>query len=306
MSLLNRPSDGTHSVLIVIYKLLSSEGAMSRDRIIGLCTPPPLERKEKVGQTLNTWIELGLFEVLSGGKIGISKSIKKANQRLENLPQQARFCVLQNNNNLDLWASEKANASDFTRAVSWLLAQDIYSVVLSGWSSAEKLLLNQIPVDPQRDETSGLIQNDTRWTGLKSWCVWLGFGWLGRHPKGVLMIDPTEAVHDALPRVFGRKETLSASEVVIALSKEVPVLDRGNYRVEVENRMKGQEGPNAWRPPPSNQLSTSLSRALMRLKGSGILIPELKADSKDRVILTGRDQSSIETVSHYTFPHRKS
>jgi hypothetical protein len=301
MSLLNRPSDGTHSVLIVIYKLILEEGAMPRDKIIGLCTPPPLSKGTMVGATLNTWIEFGLFEELNGGNVTLGKSISKSDHTLENLPWLARRLVLQEDNNPDLWSNEKAKASDFTRAVAWLLAQDVYTVSLAGWTVAEDLLMKQVPASLRANKEHGLIQNDTRWTGLKAWSVWLGFTWLGRHPKDVLTIDPTQAVADALPTVFGRKQSMPASEVVAALAEALPVLDGGAYRKKVEAKLAEQSGADAWRPPPDEQISTSLSRAFLRLKESGTLVSDLKSDAKDRILLTGREQRIAEQVSHFTF-----
>ena len=51
MSLLNRPSDGIHSVLTVIFKLLLEEKSIELDRLVGLCAPTGAidEKKEKNG-----------------------------------------------------------------------------------------------------------------------------------------------------------------------------------------------------------------------------------------------------------------
>ena len=300
MSLLNRAGDGIYSALIVIYKLLLEEGAMPRERIIGLCTPPPPNDRNMVPATLNTWVDFGLFDVLAGGNISLSRKISRADHAMENLPRLARRLVLLEENNPDLWGSEKAKAGDFTRALCWLLAQDVYEVELLGWQPAQELLMKQVPASLRPGIDRGLIQNDTRWNGLKAWAVWLGFGWLGKHPKRVFMIDPTPAVQDALPAIFGRKHSMLASEVVTGLAKAIPVLDEGSYRKKVEAKLADHSGPDAWRPPPNGQISTSLSRALLRLMKAGALKDELKSDSKDRILLTGRGQRAVQQVSHFS------
>lgn len=301
MSLLNRPSDGIYSVLIVIYKLLLEEGAMPKERIVGLCTPPPPNDGTMVAVTLNTWLDFGLFDELPGGNISLSKTIPRADHTLANLPRLARRLVLLEENNPDLWGSEKAKAADFTRALCWLLAQDVYKVELLGWQPAQDLLMKQVPASLRPGIDRGLIQNDTRWNGLKAWGVWLGFGWLGKHPKGVFIIDPTSAVQEALPRIFGRKHSMLASEVVAGLAEDLPVLDEGSYRKKVEAKLVEHTGPDAWQSQPDGQISTSLSRALLRLMKAGVLKDELKSDSKDRISLTGREQRTVQQVSHFSF-----
>ena len=300
MSLLNRANDGTYSVLIVIYKLLAEEGAMPREKIIGLCTPPPPNDGGMVAATLNTWIDFGLFDELPGGNISLSKTIPRTDHALANLPRLARRLVLLEENNPDLWSSEKAKAGDFTRALCWLLAQDVYKVELLGWQGAQELLMKQVPAGLQPGRETGLIQNDTRWPGLKAWGVWLGFGWLGKHPKGVFIIDPTPAVHDAMPAIFGRKRSMLASEVVAGLTEAIPVFDEGSYRKKVEAKLADNAAPDAWRPQPDGQISTSLSRAFLRLMKAGVLKEELKDDSKDRILLTGREQRIVQQVSHFS------
>lgn len=308
MSLLNRPSDGTHSVLIVLYKLLLEEGAMPRDRIIGVCAPPvpPDDEKEKgpgamVGSTLRTWSDFGLFDDLPGGNITLSKKISRSEHGLDRLPHLARRLVMEERNNPDLWKNEGAKASDFSRAVSWLLAQDVYALALTGWTSAENLLKNQVPVSLRAERDLGLIQNDTRWAGLKAWATWLGFAWRGRNPSDVLTIDPTVAVLDALPGVFGRKRKLAASELIAGLAEALPVLDGGTYRRDVEAKLNSHTGSDAWQPLPGGQVSTSLSRVMLRLMQSGVLAESMDADAKDRIALTGRDRRVIASVTHFTF-----
>ncbi len=306
MAILNRTSDGTHSVLVVIYKLLLQEGAMERERIIQLCAPQGIADPKHVRQTLSTWIELGLLEEAQNDRIKLHSNIKKSETLEERLPHLARRIVMLPENNANFWAREKSRSADFSRGITWLLAQDVYTTELIGWSDAEKLLLNQVPHDLMELEGTvvkdfGLIQNDTRWPGLKAYAPWLGFAWTARPPRGqygVLMIDPTEAIREVLHDVFGRHKNLTATEFVALLAQRLPVLDGGEYRLQVEEKLRGRTGPDAWKAPPHGQLSTSLSRALLRLRTDGTLKAELRADARDRKLLTGRNGGVIEQISH--------
>ncbi len=288
MSLLNRPSDGIHSVLTVIFKLLLSEGR-ERGQLVELCAPQGSISDEKTRQTLNRWLELGLFQETADGKVSLHSDVRKDERDIQKLPSVARRIVLAEHNNADFWASEGAKSADFTRSLCWLLAQDCWSIDFSGWDQTQALIQRQFP------SNAVLIQNDTRWSGLRAWVPFLGFGWMAKYPTGALIADPTDAIRDALPMVFGKKRTLGACDCIELLAEILPVLDGGIYRKALEERLRERSGPDSWQPPPEGQLSTSLSRALLRLRDEGILTGTLSADftERPRVFLTGRQRVSI-------------
>ena len=90
--------------------------------------------------------------------------------------------------------------------------------------------------------------------------------------------------------------------MVNALAQAIPVLDGGTYRQKLETELIKAQGPTAWQPPPNGQLSTSLSRALLRLQEEKCLKGELRADSdaRIRVTLTGRNDQIIAEYSHFS------
>lgn len=292
MSLLNRPSDGMHSVLIVVSNLLAQEGAMPMQQIIELCAPESCGDPSQVRQTLNTWVKLGLFGKSEDDKISFSKSISKSEKARESLPRVARRIVLSPENNANLWAAESIGSADFTRSVAWLLAQDVYRAELNSWSDAQSLIQKQV------NKNVTIIQNDTRWSGLKAWSQFLGFAWSGKFPGGALVIDPTEAVTDALPEIFKKRSKITADQLVAELAQKIPVLDSGDYRTEVESKMIEHGG---WHPQPGGCVSTSLSRSILRLIHEGILVGENLSDAGSRLRLIGRAQKEIDTFSHITF-----
>lgn len=301
MSLLNRPSDGIHSVLTVIFKLLLAEKSIELDTLVGLCAPNGAidekkdKNEEKTRQTLNRWIQLGLFQKSKDEKVAIHPDLRKDERDLQSLPSVARRIVLAEYNNTDFWASEGAKAADFTRSLCWLLAQDCWAVDFAGWEQAQAMIQRQLPGE------AILVQNDTRWSGLKAWVPFLGFGWIAKYPTGSLVADPTDAIRDALPTVFGRKRVLEACDCISALAEILPVLDGGTFRKAVEEKLRERSGPDAWQSPPDGHLSTSLSRSLLRLVEEGVLTGTFKNDFDPdrRVRLTGRRRSTIETFSHF-------
>lgn len=306
MSILNRANDGIHSVLIVLYKCLLVKGKTPKDNLLNLCAPLSLlshydeEKKstgdkkdpqEKAKQTLNTWIKLGLFEEDAKGHISISSNylVKKRDtdieQNLKELPKIVRNIVLTEKNNKNLWASNKNMSADFTRALCWMLAQDIYTLPTESYDSIAEVEKKQIPDAVELRS----FQNSTRWDGFRVWAGFLGFGWNSDSFK----IDPTIAIKDNLHDIFGKNKELTQEQFFTRLSQILPVIDDGSYRIKVEQKLlKSQITKKA-----EGELSTSLSFALHRLDINGLIALETKSDAPAKTLI-GRNNKEIGKVSH--------
>jgi hypothetical protein len=283
MSILNRPSDGIHSILVVLYNYLLHKRKAPRNIIIATCAPKTLIADQSpVRQTLNTWIDLGLFEEQSG-QCMLSSDLPphalNTKTGLEALPGVARVIVLTEDNNRNLWVSEESHSADFTRAISWLSAQDVSN--MPGGTFLDVEALEQLQV---KDNNKRIFQNDTRWYGLKAWAPFLGFGWSARKEGSEhLFIDPTVAVRESLSNVFQHSKELTAIDFIKRISQILPVLDGGIYRTEIESHLS----PEHWKAPKTNEVSTSLSRSLRRLHFEGIIKLDDRADA-DKLTLLGR------------------
>ena len=303
MSLLNMPTDGTRGVLVAIFRLLLAEKSVDRKRLLSLCAPEGVADPKHTRITLNTWVDLGLFE--SSGDVknpnfSISHLVPKEERREDLLSVWASRRALAPENNEHFWEAEKSRSADFTRATAWLLAQDVYEAEHSSWPLLEAIMKIQMPGN---DGVFG--KNDTRWNGLRKWAPFLGFGGVGNTQGSPLIIDPTVALRHALPIMFGKRTTLAADEFLASVAEFVPVLDQGAYRQLVENKLHEHESPDGWLSPPSGQLSTSLSRALLRLTSDGTLRGEKRADAKARARLTGRKREVISEFTHFGFSRIK-
>jgi len=280
MSLLNLPSDGLPSVLVVLYSTAAlARSPLTFDQLLEAVAPAGVVPDQKMARvTLNRWTELGLFELDA-----VSKLIKLAQPPQIELKSDAeivratrmaaRQCALSEVNNPSLWARESARAADLTRSLAWLLAQDVYRL---SFSSLQALEATQIANDEVR-----LMQNDTRKNGLQFWGHFLGFV---RQPGGG-DIDPTLAVRETLNLCIEKGDELPAAAFVERLVQHLPVLDGGVYRVAVESQVERDVLP-AMQP---GQLSSSLSRALMSLMFDQSLQFENKSDVGSSVVFTGRN-----------------
>lgn len=291
MSILNRPSDGLFNVLITLVRCIASEGALSRKKLLDLCAPPnAVESQERATQTLNRWIQLGLLEEDDQGIVGLSasapKELRRRNSDNNTLAKAVRKVILAPENNERFWESENNRSADFTRGLCWVLAQNVFDGDLVGHADVQKREVSQL-------RQLAAFTNDTRWAGFKSWAVFLGFGWIGRHPNDVFVIDPTVAIRDGLPDVFEGSRELRQGVFFSRLANVLPVLDGGEYRMRVEQKIDG----STWAAVGPEFVSSSLTRALNRLHDSGELILEQRADAEKRSLIGSRGRV-LRNVSH--------
>ena len=301
MTIINYTSDGVYPELISLFRAVAYSKQIASDELINVCFPPidkvsDEERKKKEKEilgrlrgALSRWTQLGLF-VEESGKVKLqeqfsAKRKETTDMLTERLPSFCRQLILQVDHCTPLWG-ESGLTSDFARGTAWLLAQDIYQFSAT-WSDVEALQNSQ--------GTGGntLSQNDVRWNGLRFWARYLGFA---TGDSGAFQIDPTVAVREELPSIFGSRKELHAKDFLLELGSRLPVLDFGSYRKEVESSLNEAN----WRKPADGHLSMSLSLALRRLDLDKTIHLAGKADTGSSYRLTGsnyRTWVGFETVA---------
>jgi hypothetical protein len=269
MTVLNQASDGQVNTLIMLVRTSVRFGPRSRTDLLAMCGADlDAVDKAKLNGSFLTWSDLGLFETV-GDLTALSEpyrsrlgnDVRKAEARL---PSVAREIALLPENNARFWEQKNSKSADLSRGLSWMLAQDVYALDTSNHDAIEALEAIQV-----KDLTKRMLQNDTRYNTLKSWMSYLGFGREG----ALFVVDPTVAVRGVIDDLFDNRASLPARVFLSKLSKRLPVLDTGLYRVRVEETLKD----SAWRPAEEGVLSTSLSRAIERLVDTG----ELEFDQRD-------------------------
>jgi hypothetical protein len=265
MTLLNIANDGYYNVLVAIFRALIVEGTMDQLKMIKLCSDGSKEADERLKDTINRWVQLGLFN-LNEGNLALAPEVKKrlGNRKsldaaTHSLPGIIRRIIFSEENNARFWDKEKARSADLSRGLSWMLAQDVYSFPFGPYNAVKELESHQVS-----DEKLRILGNDVSYNGLRTWANFLGFLWQSKS----LMIDPTAAIRQDLPLIFGRKKELSAEQFANQASIVLPVLDGGKYREMVESKLDVSH----WaKPDRSDVLSMSFSRAIFRLESSGDL-----------------------------------
>ncbi|MBX3418328.1 MAG: hypothetical protein KF851_12050 [Pirellulaceae bacterium] len=245
-------------------------------------------------KTLRRWTQIGLFTE-DDEVVRFSSDLKyKYSQKLFELSEftdDLRQLIFAERNNLRFWENEKNQSADMCRLTAWMLAQDVYRFRPSNFSDADDLYVSQIDMpDVIRQFT-----NSTRWNGFTSWGAFLGFGQTETgKAAGEFILDPTASIRRSVHNVLSNRSETPMNQFVKELSEIVPVLDGGVYRLEVESRLKVEK----WQRPGQNEVSTSLSRAFLRLRESGEIRFESRSDASGHMALIGRNGRVLESVTH--------
>jgi hypothetical protein len=290
MSVLNLPNDGLPNVFVVLFQSLSDvRGGLGEESLLARLEPPGLLKGQpKLANTLRRWHELGIF-VEKGGRYTVTESYRANVKPGEPIPLAhirtvARKAAFATENNQRLWEAGASRSADLTRSLAWLLAQDVYEL---NWVTLPQIELNQLV-----REDLCIAKNDVRLNGLRTWGSFLGFLWSdGR----AYIVDPTVAIRDVVSNVLPDGEEIAVDKFVDALAAELPVLDGGTYRRDVESHLDRKH----YTQLPQGTLSKSLSRAFYRLRREGTLEWVLKSDAGAGVKLTGTEATRrADVVTH--------
>lgn len=287
MSILNRPSDGLLSVLLALRRALLAYGVQRENSLMEIVAPTSvIQTPEMAKKTLTRWKQLGFFSEVDG-QISLSDFIAPISMDdMEGLRAAVLRLVLLPENNATLLSddtgdSEGSRAVDCTRALAWSLVQDPYTFP-STYRSGE-LLQNTQGVKPS------VFVNDVRWHGFVEWALFVGTAWA---TSRTLVPSPAFAIRSVLDEIFQKNAELSQIEFFRKLAALLPILDGGTYRMAVEAQIARQ-----WRQPQSNEISPSLSAALLTLEHEGTLRLEARSDARMRKLL-GPGGSESRSVSH--------
>lgn len=295
MSIINNAHGGSqYAVLAAFYQVLraSPKNTLPREKLMALCAPATLQTgdapdpRSKAPKELRAWLDLGLLmEQPVGDTTEISLNANYFNTKNMPLRQAARRCLQAAENNRDL-SSRDERAVDLTLLAALLLALDVYNNADISTRNLE-VLVNQFLPDFRLNKTNEVPI-------VPGYLSWLGYA--QQITRDSYAIDPTDAIREELPFLMQPGEQLSIGDALQRLNRTLPVLDGGTYRQQVEERIS----LHGWHPLSANRLSTSLSRALLRLQLSGIINMKAESDASGAMQLTGRNGSVLRTVTHLT------
>lgn len=290
MSIINNANPGSQiSLLCMIYRVISrNNGKLTVDDITMLCRPDNLStndnQRKKFKEELDFWMEDGhqLWRKNSDDRLCIAHVTDDSSlNSIAMLTNDALFVSRVG----DLFGARTHDARDLFIYMSCILSDDRFLPNSPGVLDNSSLdnICQYLPGPPNGNERRFLL----------NYGLFLGYL---EAVSGGSVVDPTRAVRGALPRIFDKKKTLTAKEFFFRLSTSIPLLDGGQYRQQVEEKMKS----NGWINSISqNHISRSLSHALTRLQMSNVI--ELDGDDDDRAALYLQQPDRSITVSSLSY-----
>lgn len=263
MALLN-PPEVVPAVMKVIHDYLLYKGLpIARDELEETVCPPTVT---PTGQavfkaSLQAALDIRLVEDADGG-LTASADIQGSFARV--LRKKAFAGGIN-----DVTAPSDKGASDLSRSLAWFLAQDVYKGV-EPWSSNGPRGVQRLQQDQFKDLRA--FQNDTRWTSFIRWAPALDLAEFTPSKKLlILMPDPTKAIEEEIPGVFGKQKRLAMGDFLQRLSDEIPVLDRGSLKSATISLTELSEDEGT--------VSFSVGHALRRLHARGVVELQSLADA---------------------------
>jgi hypothetical protein len=292
MAIINNASAGSDiNLLCLLYRVIfRNDGKFTREDIRELCAPPSLptkaDQQRRLPENFDFWTqeEHQLWEPDASGKIRLTRRAESDwPHAIAAVTNEALFAVPID----DIFAEKKKRhqTEELFQTIGCLLASD-YFLPGSGrgitTSSLDEFYSQYLP---------GNIPNNSEKPIIQDYGHFLGY--LTIDASGDCVVDPTRAVRRILPAIFGERRSLSIEEFLSAAARNIPVLDTGTYRQQVESRMSG---------PPSGSLSNrrlsmSLGLAMARLENEHVL--KLDGASDDPNAWThqiGGEEKVISTV----------
>jgi hypothetical protein len=289
MSIINNAHPGSSlSLLCLIDNLLIRlKQPPSDEELLNICRPNGLAKidnqERKFNETLNFWIEEGLYIKEDGG-IKFSQLYKKE----VSLSYRVLMCLL---SNLSLESDLDGNGEErlFT-SLACLLSMDKYTFYGKDYIEGNMI------VDTLNNESVIKVNTNYR-SPLIEYGVFLGFfEYVDKTGNSSRYIcDPTRAIENVLDDVFSDEKELQGVVFIKKLSEILPILDGGYYRKKVEAQMQTQyERIN-------NEISASLSHALFRLNVANKIGFVDRADNRESltVRLPDGERASISWISDW-------
>jgi len=279
MAIINNAHPGSQiNLLCLIYRVLRrSKSGLSVDEITKLCRPDTLLRKQdqkkRFPENLRFWMdpkhqlwkedEKGVLQLVSvtdsenPTPIEIAKCVRKILllKPIENLLGDNQY----DTESLFRPLACFLLSGDFTFATSKVLDRKTLDQFIAVFLSDYNL-------------------NDSEKTTFLEYGHFLGY--FEAVEKGY-KIDPTRAILDCLNEIFNQTNKLSINEFISQLSVINPVLDSGDYQLQI----KGLLVNNSWNERKENEISQALSHALYRISVENIIRLEPTSDDKNAMKL---------------------
>ena len=220
---------------------------------------------------------LGMLILSDEGTLVVSPSLKDMSD--------CRFMEYLQEKLLNPTESANHGQRAFPGALAWFLCQDPATPL--AWRYNYRELVDQ---DCGPESASFELRNEANCNQFVYWARFLGFAWrLNVDNRHLVIPDPTKSIARSLGRWEDTTGWQPIREVLARLVVDLPVLEGGTARTEIESKFALDK------QRPDEHLSRSTSFALRRLERSGQIEMDRFADAQAINLDFGSD---LRPVSH--------
>jgi hypothetical protein len=284
------------SRLFSLYAALAdSEDGELRQQVEAWATPPSLATRrggddEEGSSTLfidslKEARKLGIVEESeSDGRLRVAAEVRGV--RKKGADPEAEFRAYISKVLFDSSRAATAEQSAFMPALAWLLSKNPLQP-LNFSDAPQEMLKTDLGDDWEKTQ----LTNRSCYHNLLYWARYLGFAtFVGDGQVRRVFPDPTAAIAERLPDIFGDNPLLEIGSFLSALNGIFPVFEGSAVRAELEVMHPQTFTDN------EDCLSIATSLALQRLADRGALSLEAVADARGRILDLGRETIRVSRI----------
>lgn len=283
MSIINSANPGSQiNLLCMTYRVIyRSKGTLSTEELLELCRPRNLPTKndhiKRFSDNLRFWMQEShqLWREDENSKIVLSGTVGGISP--EDIAS-ATSDAIHSETYTGLYESKNHDVIPLFRCLGAILITDQYTIDSGAALNNSELdkLFSRLGLD--------YPPNDSEKKYVLAYGHFLGY--LEPIAGGDYVVDVTRAVRREIFDVIGNRGAVDATEFVARLGSRLPLLDGGSYQEQVRRQLRDA----AEFDRENRSLSRALSLALERLRVSGCIALEQKADDPNVFLMQLGDQ----------------
>lgn len=261
----------------ILYEMVGGND-LNREQLINMVTPSALRKEDAKSLAINETLK----ESMSMGWIVEESGKLKINHVKKESPDCFRSFI--SSYFWDKRLAEESGQRDFSLGLAWFLTLDPLDPV--SWEEPvpdlKKNNLNAL-------ETDFSFTNKARVQNFIYWVEYLGFCERVSLPKAHQIIpDPTKAISAKLEVIKKKKSKFAVKDFISALCQELPVLEGGVFRDQIEQNITSKR--------QQDYFSRSTSIALLRMKTEGKISLLQESDANLMICAVGAKEVRISDV----------
>ncbi len=291
MAILNSAEVRPSAIAVILRAIASiGESGVEKDLLITILNPKgynePLSNVEnEIRENISVITDLKLVTEVDGKFILNPAYFSYSGFTELDITKALRRATSNEESNGGDWKAP-SRASEFTNSVAWFLTLPTSGVSATFESGSPNIQDLQSRQFGDREKDGWVIGNKNRWNAFKYWACSLGFAYFSSENR--IVPDPTIAIREDISDIFSDSSKLPATEFIKRISKLIPVLDGGRYRLLVEEHIKT---PPQIRP---GIISASLSMAIKNLNSQKTITIHDSSDAERITLFDNRTVSHLE------------